>query len=76
MSRIDAMSPTATAVPPSMLIVSIYNPAICHPVFFTNNVRKSPFPVQPDSATSGTSPVAQGYIWSSKAPSGAGETKL
>jgi hypothetical protein len=63
-SQIEAMPPHHTALattpfqpPPHAL----YNSAIRHPVFFTQNLRKPPFPI-PQIASQGWSPVASGYI--------------
>jgi len=56
---------------------SFYNPAIRHPVFFTNQLRKPPFPI-PKIASSGWSPVAAGYVEEIKKGEGKGShvTKL
>ncbi|KAH8728744.1 hypothetical protein GQ44DRAFT_646557 [Phaeosphaeriaceae sp. PMI808] len=61
-SQIEAMPPFrttqnfATYQPPTF-----YDSATRHPVFFTQNLRKPPFPI-PQIASQGWSPVASGYI--------------
>jgi hypothetical protein len=40
---------------------SFYDSAIRHPVFFTQNLKKPPFPI-PQIPCQGWSPVASGYI--------------
>lgn len=41
----------------------LYNPALRHPVFFTESLRKPPFPLPFSSAHSFSfSPVAAGYV--------------
>jgi hypothetical protein len=40
---------------------SFFDAATRHPVFFTQNLRKPPFPI-PQIASQGWSPVASGYI--------------
>ncbi|KAF1919715.1 hypothetical protein BDU57DRAFT_512962 [Ampelomyces quisqualis] len=57
-SQIDAMPPFRPAQTPAPLV---YDSAIRHPVFFTQNLKKPPFPM-PRIASQGWSPVANGYI--------------
>jgi hypothetical protein len=40
---------------------NVYDSAVRHPVFFTQNLKKPPFPI-PHIASQGWSPVANGYI--------------
>ncbi|KAF2451444.1 hypothetical protein P171DRAFT_468009 [Karstenula rhodostoma CBS 690.94] len=59
-SQIEAMPPFSShpLVPPR----SVYDSAVRHPVFFTEQLRKPPFPI-PTAATHGWNPVASGYIF-------------
>ncbi|KAH6016592.1 hypothetical protein HBI83_135830 [Parastagonospora nodorum] len=57
-SQIEAMPP----FPPRQPSTSpFYDSAVRHPVFFTQNLKKPPFPI-PQIASQGWSPVANGYI--------------
>ncbi|KAH7089063.1 hypothetical protein FB567DRAFT_323888 [Paraphoma chrysanthemicola] len=55
-SQVEAMPPNG-ALPAS----PFFDAATRHPVFFTQNLRKPPFPI-PQIASQGWSPVASGYI--------------
>lgn len=67
------MPPTRAA--PSLPAQSFYDAATRHPVFFTSNLRKPPFPI-PQMPSQGWNPVANGYIQErEKVQSGLG-TKL
>ncbi|OAG10217.1 uncharacterized protein CC84DRAFT_1084440, partial [Paraphaeosphaeria sporulosa] len=59
-SQIEAMPPFSSSplVPPR----NVYDSAVRHPVFFTEQLRKAPFPI-PTAATHGWNPVASGYIF-------------
>ncbi|KAH7116008.1 hypothetical protein B0J11DRAFT_115243 [Dendryphion nanum] len=76
-TQIEAMPPFgpayATLLPPR----DMYNSATRHPVFFTAQLRKPPFPI-PDLGSQGWSPVANGYIMERERASGSevGRTKL
>ncbi|KAF2688218.1 hypothetical protein K458DRAFT_294350 [Lentithecium fluviatile CBS 122367] len=59
-SQIEAMHPFAASSPFSPPR-AFYDSAIRHPVFFTETLRKPPFPI-PAVASQGWSPVASGYI--------------
>jgi hypothetical protein len=54
---------------------SFYDSAVRHPVFFTETLRKPPFPI-PNMASQGWSPVANGYIREQGRPEESGRTKL
>jgi hypothetical protein len=56
---------------------SLYDSAVRHPVFFTDQLRKPPFPI-PEMASRGFNPVASGYIVETKKVDGTGvpKTKL
>jgi hypothetical protein len=66
-NQIEAMPPFAPTpspkLPPINLPFSHYNSAMLHPVFFTQSLRKLPFPL-PNGASSSASynPAAFGYI--------------
>ncbi|KAF2429018.1 hypothetical protein EJ08DRAFT_698811 [Tothia fuscella] len=65
-SQIEAMppsfSPPATHfTPPQSTIRPQWDPATCHPVFFTQSLRKPPFPFT-DSGGGMVNPVAFGYV--------------
>ncbi|KAF2265849.1 hypothetical protein CC78DRAFT_514837 [Lojkania enalia] len=68
-SQIEAMPPLAM-LPPR----NLYDSAVRHPVFFTEQLRKPPFPM-PDMGSQGWSPVANGYIMEKK-KAGGPQTKL
>jgi hypothetical protein len=40
----------------------IYDPAKCHPVFFTQSLRRPPFPFADSGGSGGNNPVAFGYV--------------
>ncbi|KAF2772896.1 hypothetical protein EJ03DRAFT_173003 [Teratosphaeria nubilosa] len=61
-SQIEAMPPFTTPIERTNHPLPMYNPALVHPVFFTDAWRKPPFPM-PLSA--GISPVAAGYVFGS-----------
>ncbi|KAF2658804.1 hypothetical protein K491DRAFT_592374 [Lophiostoma macrostomum CBS 122681] len=65
------------AMPPSIPVQPAYDSAVRHPVFFTEQLRKPPFPV-PEVASRGYSPVAKGYIMECRRvdANGAPRTKL
>ncbi|KAK4986917.1 hypothetical protein LTR50_004959 [Elasticomyces elasticus] len=69
--------PTSPSHPPTGPPIPAHNPATRHPVFFTEHLRKSPFPL-PFDACRGFSPVAAGYIFDARrsAAVAAGRTKL
>jgi hypothetical protein len=56
----EAVPPFASSplIPPR----NLYDSAVRHPVFFTEQLRKPPFPI-PTVATYGWNPVASGYIF-------------
>lgn len=60
-------------MPPHVL----YDSAVRHPVFFSEQLRKPPFPI-PQMGSQGFSPIASGYIVESKKVEGNGtvRTKL
>ncbi|KAF1965251.1 hypothetical protein BU23DRAFT_490180, partial [Bimuria novae-zelandiae CBS 107.79] len=74
-SQIEAMPPFTSSplVPPR----NVYDSAIRHPVFHTEQLRRSPFPL-PAGATYGWNPVASGYIVEQRRTDGSGvpRTKL
>ncbi|KAF2631276.1 hypothetical protein BU25DRAFT_428973 [Macroventuria anomochaeta] len=72
-SQIEAMPPARTA--PSFPTHSFYDAATRHPVFFTNNLRKPPFPI-PQMPSQGWNPVANGYIQEREKATGGSGTKL
>jgi len=53
-SQIEAMPPFAASK-------AFYDSAVRHPVFFTTQLRKPPFPM-PQLPTKGWNPVASGYV--------------
>ncbi|KAH7394954.1 hypothetical protein DE146DRAFT_66367 [Phaeosphaeria sp. MPI-PUGE-AT-0046c] len=57
-NQIEAMPPFPPAQAPPQFF---YDSAIRHPVFFTQNLKKPPFPI-PQIASQGWSPVANGYV--------------
>ncbi|KAF2873303.1 hypothetical protein BDV95DRAFT_627267 [Massariosphaeria phaeospora] len=60
-SQIKAMPPFGPARNSLLPAHAMYDSAVRHPVFFTENLRKSPFPI-PSMGSHGWSPVACGYI--------------
>lgn len=72
-SQVEAMPPSRTSPfrPPQ----SFYDAATRHPVFFTNNLRKPPFPI-PQTPSQGWNPVAIGYIQERERVTGGAGTKL
>ena len=60
-SQIEAMPPSASPVIPLHPIILSYNSATRHPVFFTPDLRKAPFPL-PIFPAAGFHPVATGYV--------------
>ncbi|KAF2121581.1 hypothetical protein BDV96DRAFT_217337 [Lophiotrema nucula] len=65
-NQIEAMppfmsAPSAPLFPPR----AMYDSAVRHPVFFTEQLRKPPFPI-PEMACHGWNPVANGYILEQK----------
>ncbi|KAI7537794.1 hypothetical protein KC331_g10731 [Hortaea werneckii] len=75
-SQIEAMPPSKTQPPSSnrpQQAMPLYNPAIVHPVFFSNGWHKPPFPL-PFNA--GWSPAAAGYAFNNRQRSTNNTTKL
>ncbi|KAF2739017.1 hypothetical protein EJ04DRAFT_458421 [Polyplosphaeria fusca] len=76
-NQIEAMPPLVAGpffpLPPR----NLYDSAIRHPVFFTDQLRKPPFPI-PEMPCQGWSPVASGYVLEQKRDdrSGSPRTKL
>ncbi|KAF2645367.1 hypothetical protein P280DRAFT_545348 [Massarina eburnea CBS 473.64] len=65
-SQLEAMPPfSATSTSPFSPPRAFYDSAVRHPVFFTEQLRKPPFPI-PQMASQGWSPVASGYIQEQK----------
>ncbi|KAH9833611.1 hypothetical protein Tdes44962_MAKER08769 [Teratosphaeria destructans] len=54
------MPPLTTPVERANYPLPMYNPALVHPVFFTDAWRKPPFPMP---LNAGVSPVAAGYVF-------------
>ncbi|KAL7778638.1 hypothetical protein CFE70_008139 [Pyrenophora teres f. teres 0-1] len=75
-SQIEAMPPFGPAQTPATFFTPVYDSAIRHPVFFTQNLKKPPFPI-PQVAAHSWNPVASGYV-AEQRRSGevAGKTKL
>ncbi|KAI9789717.1 MAG: hypothetical protein M1835_001481 [Candelina submexicana] len=80
MSQIEALPPSndqPASLMPTTLISGThlpnYNSAIRHPVFFTERLRKPPFPL-PAQANRGSSPVVFGYVWDAKVTEGGART--
>jgi hypothetical protein len=69
------MPPTASRPATFFPSQSFYDSAVRHPVFFTETLRKLPFPI-PNMASHGWSPVASGYIKEQGRVEGNGRTKL
>ncbi|KAL2349711.1 hypothetical protein BJ546DRAFT_866359, partial [Cryomyces antarcticus] len=82
-SQLEAMPPhlsplSLQARMPSSPVTQHYNASIRHPVFFTERLRKAPFPL-PIAARGSMSPVAEGYILEDRRKDAAapnGRTKL
>ncbi|OCK78865.1 hypothetical protein K432DRAFT_383562 [Lepidopterella palustris CBS 459.81] len=82
-NQIEAMPPFDPAPPAAFfasrannLTVHSYDSAIRHPVFFTEQLRKPPFPL-PEMASLGVNPAAHGYILENRRPDATvGQTKL
>ncbi|KAF2788736.1 hypothetical protein K505DRAFT_285595 [Melanomma pulvis-pyrius CBS 109.77] len=64
-NQVEAMPPFTPTQAPFFPPRSFYDSAVRHPVFFTSQLRKPPFPI-PEVASRGWSPVASGYIMESK----------
>ena len=60
-SQIEAMPPFGPAHTPATFFTPVYDSAIRHPVFFTQNLKKPPFPI-PQFAAQSWNPVASGYV--------------
>jgi len=52
-----------------------YDSAVRHPVFFTEQLRKPPFPL-PENASQGLNPVAHGYITENRRPDAGTEGRI
>lgn len=87
-SQMEAMPPFQPLATPSRPQSSLshlasaplyqqYDSAVRHPVFFTDRLRKPPFPL-PGERSSSVSPVAHGYVMEKRRTSAgaAGQTKL
>ncbi|KAF2248818.1 hypothetical protein BU26DRAFT_483872 [Trematosphaeria pertusa] len=76
-SQIEAMPPFSPAAPMLPTQRMVYDSAVRHPVFFTEQLRKPPFPI-PQIASQGWSPVASGYIQEQRKADASGipKTKL
>ncbi|KAK4544396.1 hypothetical protein LTR36_004287 [Oleoguttula mirabilis] len=72
-NQIEAMPPSSTPPIKQQAAMPMYNPAVTHPVFFTETWRKPPFPL-PFNA--GFSPVAAGYAFGNNKPRAGSPTKL
>ncbi|KAI7163062.1 hypothetical protein KC349_g1621 [Hortaea werneckii] len=75
-SQIEAMPPIKTQPPPAIRpqqAMPLYNPAIVHPVFFSDGWHKPPFPL-PFNA--GWSPAAAGYAFNNRQRATNNTTKL
>ncbi|RMZ17066.1 hypothetical protein D0860_00720 [Hortaea werneckii] len=75
-SQIEAMPPNKTQSPSPTIpqqAMPLYNPAVVHPVFFSDGWHKPPFPL-PFNA--GWSPAAAGYAFNSRQRSTNNTTKL
>ncbi|KAH6882716.1 hypothetical protein BKA58DRAFT_23655 [Alternaria rosae] len=74
-SQIEAMPPFGPPQTPATFFTPVYDSAIRHPVFFTQNLKKPPFPI-PQVASQGCSPVASGYVMEQRRAEVTGKTKL
>ncbi|KAF1347132.1 hypothetical protein BDV97DRAFT_233657 [Delphinella strobiligena] len=61
-NQIEAMPPVTAPFMPNNPQIHKYNSATRHPVFFTPNVRKPPFPL-PYFTAAACHPVAAGYVF-------------
>lgn len=60
-NQLEAMPPSKAPMKPvGPPVPMVYNPATTHPVFFTNNFHRPPFPLPMDA---GLSPAAAGYVF-------------
>ncbi|KAK5695071.1 hypothetical protein LTR17_024656 [Elasticomyces elasticus] len=73
-NQIEAMPPNTsspgTAAGPAL---TLYNPALVHPVFFSESWRKPPFPLPINASFN---PVAAGYVFGNGRPRSDSMTKL
>jgi hypothetical protein len=69
------MPPFGPPQTPATFFAPVYDSAIRHPVFFTQNLKKPPFPI-PQITSQGYHPVASGYIMEQRRVEEAGRTKL
>ncbi|RMZ72643.1 hypothetical protein GMOD_00007655 [Pyrenophora seminiperda CCB06] len=60
-SQIEAMPPFGPTQTPATFFTPVYDSAIRHPVFFTQHLKKPPFPI-PQAAAQSWNPVASGYV--------------
>ncbi|KAH9882129.1 hypothetical protein J1614_001301 [Plenodomus biglobosus] len=74
-SQMEAMPPFGPPQTPATYFTPLYDSAVRHPVFFTSNLRKPPFPI-PQAANQGWNPVANGYIHEQRKAEAVGKTKL
>jgi hypothetical protein len=74
-SQIEAMPPFGPPQTPATFFTPVYDSAIRHPVFFTQNLKKPPFPI-PQVASQGWNPVASGYVMEQRRVQVTGKTKL
>ncbi|RMZ18481.1 hypothetical protein D0862_00260 [Hortaea werneckii] len=74
-NQIEGMPPSKTQPPPTIpqQAMPLYNPAIVHPVFFSDGWHKPPFPL-PFNA--GWSPAAAGYAFNNRKRATNNTTKL
>ncbi|KAJ5065544.1 hypothetical protein J3E74DRAFT_414531 [Bipolaris maydis] len=74
-SQVEAMPPFGPPQTPASFFTPVYDSAVRHPVFFTQNLKKPPFPL-PQVASQGCNPVASGYIMEQGRAEAPGRTKL
>ncbi|EUC50561.1 hypothetical protein COCMIDRAFT_81391 [Bipolaris oryzae ATCC 44560] len=74
-SQVEAMPPFGPPQTPASFFTPVYDSAVRHPVFFTQNLKKPPFPL-PQVASQGCNPVASGYIMEQRRVETPGRTKL
>ncbi|ORY18287.1 hypothetical protein BCR34DRAFT_621435 [Clohesyomyces aquaticus] len=73
-NQIEAMPPLPLFAPARN--PSFYDSAVRHPVFFTEQLRKPPFPI-PSMASQGWNPAANGYVLEkARVAGGEARTKL